>query len=79
MDTTTSILETAKETFTSESKSIMQLSEYLTDDFAEAVKLILTTTGRVVVTGIGKSALIGAKIVATFNSTGTEVSGLSAL
>ena len=71
MDTTTSILETAKETFTSESKSIMQLSEYLTDDFAEAVKLILTTTGRVVVTGIGKSALIGAKIVATFNSTGT--------
>jgi arabinose-5-phosphate isomerase len=71
LNTTNSILNTAKNTLLSESKSIKKLITYLNNDFADAVKIILHCKGRVVVTGIGKSALIGAKIVATFNSTGT--------
>ncbi len=71
MNTTNSILNTAKNTLLSESKSIKKLISYLNNDFADAVEIILHCKGRVVVTGIGKSALIGAKIVATFNSTGT--------
>ncbi|MHC5202644.1 KpsF/GutQ family sugar-phosphate isomerase [Myroides sp. LJL119] len=71
MDTTTTILNTAKQTLLSESESVKNLINYLTEDFADAVKTILNCKGRVIVTGIGKSALIGAKIVATFNSTGT--------
>ncbi|MCD4729413.1 MAG: KpsF/GutQ family sugar-phosphate isomerase [Bacteroidales bacterium] len=43
----------------------------MSDDFAKAVELIINSNGRVVVTGIGKSANIASKIVATFNSTGT--------
>lgn len=71
MDTTSTILNTAKQTLLSESESVKNLINYLNDDFSEAVKTILNCQGRVIVTGIGKSALIGAKIVATFNSTGT--------
>ncbi|MDR2224245.1 MAG: KpsF/GutQ family sugar-phosphate isomerase [Flavobacteriaceae bacterium] len=71
MNTNTSILKTAKDTLLSESESIKNLTNYLTDDFAESVKTIFNCKGRVVVTGIGKSALVGSKIVATFNSTGT--------
>lgn len=71
MNTTSTILNTAKNTLLSESESVKNLINYLTEDFAEAVKIILECKGRVIVTGIGKSALIGAKIVATFNSTGT--------
>jgi len=66
-----SILDTAKRTLLSESESIKKLVDYLSADFEQAVKTILECKGRVVVTGIGKSALIGSKIVATFNSTGT--------
>src|SRR5690606_28525959 len=43
----------------------------LDDDFASAVQVIASTRGRVVITGIGKSAIIAQKIVATLNSTGT--------
>ncbi|MDR0227807.1 MAG: KpsF/GutQ family sugar-phosphate isomerase [Flavobacteriaceae bacterium] len=71
MNTNSSILKTAKDTLLSESESIKNLTNYLNEDFAEAVKTIFNCKGRVVVTGIGKSALIGSKIVATFNSTGT--------
>jgi arabinose-5-phosphate isomerase len=71
LNTNTSILKTAKDTLLSESESIKNLTNYLTDDFAESVKTIFNCKGRVVVTGIGKSALVGSKIVATFNSTGT--------
>lgn len=71
MDTTKTILNTAKQTILSESQSVKKLTNYLTEDFSLAVKTILNCQGRVIVTGIGKSALIGAKIVATFNSTGT--------
>ena len=47
------------------------MAELLTDDFAKCVKMIHQSKGRLVVTGIGKSAIIAQKIVATLNSTGT--------
>lgn len=65
------ILASAKKTLLSESESIANLVNYLDDDFAKAVEIIYNTTARVVVTGIGKSAIIAAKIVASLNSTGT--------
>lgn len=71
MNTTTSILSIAKSTIDSESKAIANLSELLTEDFANAVELIYNSKGRVIITGIGKSAIIANKIVATLNSTGT--------
>jgi len=66
-----SIIETAKQTIEMESKAILNLASLVTDDFSEAVKLIYKSKGRVIITGIGKSAIIGNKIVATLNSTGT--------
>ena len=66
-----SILSIAKSTIELESKAIANLSELLTDDFANAVELIYNSKGRVIITGIGKSAIIANKIVATLNSTGT--------
>ena len=71
MNTTQSILNTAKSTIKLESKAIDHLSELLTEDFAKAVELIYNSKGRVIITGIGKSAIIANKIVATLNSTGT--------
>ena len=60
------ILASAKKTILSESKSIAKLSDLLTNDFASAVEAIFNCKGRLVVTGIGKSAIIAQKIVATF-------------
>lgn len=54
-----------------EAQSLMGLKAYINDAFAKAVEIIHGLKGRVVVTGIGKSAVIAQKIVATFNSTGT--------
>lgn len=71
MSTIESILATARKTIQSESESIANLINYLDDDFAKAVNLIYNSRGRLVVTGIGKSAIIATKIVATLNSTGT--------
>lgn len=65
------ILESAIQTIEMESKAILNLKNKLNNQFIEVVKYILTLNGRVVVTGIGKSAIIGQKIVATLNSTGT--------
>jgi len=65
------ILETAKRTIQIEADSIQQLINYLDNHFIQAVQTILESKGRVVITGIGKSAIIGNKIVATLNSTGT--------
>ncbi len=65
------ILETAKQTIRSEVSSIENLLNLVDNDFVEAVKLLFECKGRVVISGIGKSALIGSKIVATLNSTGT--------
>ncbi len=65
------IKEIAKNTILEEARTISQLVDYVDDDFAKVVELILESKGRVVVTGIGKSANIANKIVATLNSTGT--------
>lgn len=65
------ILSIARETILTESKAISQMANLLTDDFAKCVQLIHHSKGRLVVTGIGKSAIIAQKIVATLNSTGT--------
>lgn len=54
-----------------ESEAIANLIDLLTDDFANATELIYNSKGRVIITGIGKSAIIANKIVATLNSTGT--------
>ena len=54
-----------------EKKAVENLSNYIDDAFAEAVETLFSISGRVVVTGIGKSANIATKIVSTFNSTGT--------
>jgi arabinose-5-phosphate isomerase len=65
------VLGWAKETIAIEAIAIDRLQQQLNNDFVDTVDEILTTGGRVVVTGIGKSAAIGNKIVATLNSTGT--------
>ncbi|RXR33161.1 KpsF/GutQ family sugar-phosphate isomerase [Flavobacterium piscinae] len=54
-----------------ESQAISKLADLLTNDFVESVRLIYQSKGRLIVTGIGKSAIIAQKIVATLNSTGT--------
>jgi arabinose-5-phosphate isomerase len=54
-----------------EAKALEALTKKVTDDFAEVVNIILNLNGRVIVSGIGKSAIIAQKIVATLNSTGT--------
>ena len=71
MKTNKNILEIAKKTIESESKSIAKLADLLTDDFLKAVEIIYNSKGRLVITGIGKSAIIAHKIVASMNSTGT--------
>ena len=65
------ILQTAKETILLESEAIANLAKLLDENFEKAVNFILNSNGRVIVTGIGKSANIATKMVATFNSTGT--------
>lgn len=65
------ILASAKKTILSESESIANLTQLLNEDFAKATEIIYHCKGRLVVTGIGKSAIIAQKIVATLNSTGT--------
>ena len=65
------ILQTAKETILIEAAAIKHLAELVNEDFEKAVMTIYESEGRVIVTGIGKSANIATKIVATMNSTGT--------
>jgi len=61
----------AKEIIHIESKAIEHLENLIDSSFSEAVNAILTSKGRVIITGVGKSAIIATKIVATLNSTGT--------
>jgi arabinose-5-phosphate isomerase len=65
------VFRQALETIKLEAESVSGLVSYVNDSFAEAVRVIHESKGRVVVSGIGKSAVIAQKIVATFNSTGT--------
>ena len=65
------IINSAKQVFELEGQSILNLKSYINDNFVNVVDLIFKSKGRVIITGIGKSAIIGNKIVATLNSTGT--------
>ena len=71
LTTTSNILASAKKTILSESLSISKLADLLDANFVAAVEKIYQSKGRLVVTGIGKSAIIAQKMVASFNSTGT--------
>lgn len=66
-----SIREVAIQTIRLEASAVAGLESYINDDFCISVEKILSGTGRVVISGIGKSAVIAQKIVATLNSTGT--------
>jgi len=65
------IISIAKKTIDTESKAIKNLIDLIDDSFADAIEYIYNSNGRVIITGIGKSAIIATKIVATLNSTGT--------
>lgn len=71
MNQTENILDTAKSVLLAESKSIENSINFLDSQFAAAVEAIYQTKGKLIITGIGKSAHIAEKIVATLNSTGT--------
>ena len=71
MQQDSAILKTAIETLQIEADAIRKSIDKVNTSFADCVKLILNSDGRVVITGIGKSAIIAQKIVATLNSTGT--------
>lgn len=67
----TEIIKFGQETIQSELDNLKNLSQFIDGDFASVVNQILSSDGRVVISGIGKSAIIAQKIVATMNSTGT--------
>lgn len=71
MKTKQNIQQIAKEVFEQEAQAIQGLSQLIDDDFEKAIEAIFHANGRVIVTGIGKSANIAQKIVSTLNSTGT--------
>ena len=64
-------IEIAKEVFEIESKEIRNLSNLLTEDFQNAIDLILNSSGKLIISGMGKSGIIGKKIAASLASTGT--------
>ena len=65
------IIELGKNTVRMEAAAIAALEQLMDDQFEKAVELLFSCKGRVIISGIGKSAIIAQKIVATFNSTGT--------
>ncbi|MFH1036121.1 MAG: KpsF/GutQ family sugar-phosphate isomerase [Pseudomonadota bacterium] len=67
-----SILKSARRVLTLEAEAILKLKPRLGASFEQAVKLILTSPGKVIATGIGKSGIVARKIMATLNSTGTN-------
>ena len=67
----TGIQQSAIETIEKEANAIAGLKAFINDAFEKAVIIIHNCRGRVVLTGIGKSAIVAKKIVATLNSTGT--------
>lgn len=68
---TTTLREIGLRTIRLEAEAVAGLAEQVNEDFAAVARLLFGMKGRLVVSGIGKSAIIGQKIVATFNSTGT--------
>jgi len=73
-----SIIAAGINTLQMEAQAILGLVNYVNDDFVEIVDRIIAGNGRVIITGIGKSAIIAQKIAATFNSTGTPASFMHA-
>ena len=71
MKTHDQVVAIAKATLEIEAQSITTLIQYVNQDFTQAVTEIFKSKGRVIITGVGKSAIIAQKITATFNSTGT--------
>jgi arabinose-5-phosphate isomerase len=71
MSTGKNIIEIGRNTIRKEAASVAALEDLLDDQFEKAAELIFASKGRVVVSGIGKSAIVAQKIVATLNSTGT--------
>lgn len=66
-----SLFNSARKTIRLEGEAVLALEKFINEDFARAFDLISKSRGRLVVSGIGKSAIIAQKLVATFNSTGT--------
>ena len=71
MEKNSPIKESAIRTINMEAWAIKQLANLLTDQFEKTIDALANCKGRIVISGIGKSAVIAQKIVATFNSTGT--------
>lgn len=71
MDNFSDIIKIGKQTIKHETDAIQNLEQFINNDFAKSVVEIYNSKGRVIITGIGKSANISQKIVATLNSTGT--------
>ena len=70
MKSSKEIIEIAKSVINQEAQAIQELTSLIDDEFSAVVHLLYNSTDRLVVTGIGKSAIIAHKIVATLNSTG---------
>ena len=70
-----SIIKYAAKVLQEEADAVQNLKQYLTDDFVKSVETILHSKGRVIVTGIGKSAIIGQKIVSTLNFSAKTANG----
>ena len=66
------ILDIAKETIRAEASSILALIDFIDEDFEKAIQFIFNSKARLIFSGIGKSAIVAQKIVATLNSTGTS-------
>lgn len=70
-DHSSSFVPTAVESLSIQSRALASLAEGLGDEFDDAVRLILGCKGRVIISGMGKSGIVGQKMAATFASTGT--------
>jgi len=66
------LIKIAQETFQIEADALLKASTRLDQTFLDAIELILNTKGKLIITGVGKSGLVGAKMAATFASTGTS-------
>ena len=66
------LIKTAKETFYTEAQALERAAARLDKNFLDAIDLIMHTKGKLIITGVGKSGLVGAKMAATFASTGTS-------
>jgi arabinose-5-phosphate isomerase len=66
------LIQVAQETFQTEADALLKAADRLNQNFLDAITLILETKGKLIITGVGKSGLVGAKMAATFASTGTS-------